>query len=232
MTEKSKPIFTDARIAWHDSMHERSLSITAASMNQAESASKRTEQRRQQIEVVFAAQGDDKEARINILRQKLNASETRGDKFNSTSRGAKVAAMAKIQRAVASLPKLLQSFGNLMYSPDPTAADLECSRFLLAKYARFPAMTERQVERVASLMIPVLLSYRDTAFGGRQHWSPGRAIEFAEQYDVAFSAANWARDWSEIWERLLDACAGFDQQALDPVWAVINKERGDAANDG
>ncbi|WP_341522983.1 hypothetical protein AABC73_06935 [Pseudomonas sp. G.S.17] len=227
-----KPIFTDARVAWHDSMHERSLSITAASMSQAESSAKQTEQRRQRIEVVFAAQGDDKEARIDILRQKLNATETRGDKFNSTNRGAKVAAMARIQRAVAGLPKLLQSFGNFLYSPNPTAADMEYSRYLLAKHVRLPAMTDQQSSKVESLIIPALLSYRDTAFGGREHWSPGRIIEFAHQYEVSFSAANWARDWSSVWERLLDACGGFDQQALDPVWVEINKERGDAANDG
>ncbi|MBJ2267798.1 hypothetical protein JFT60_10500 [Pseudomonas sp. MF6772] len=232
MTEIHKPVFTDARIAWHDSMHERGISITAASMSQAESSAKRDTRLQSQHEAVFLALGEDKEERVKALRQRMDARQSRTDTFDSTARSAKVAAMAKIQRAVHTLPPLLRRFGNLLYSPSPTATDLECSRFLLARYSRFPVMTEERAAKASSLIIPALLSYRDTAFGGREHWAPSRIIEFCQQYGVTFSPANWARDWSSIWERLLDSCAGFDQQALDPIWEIINKERGKAANDG
>lgn len=224
-------VYTDARVAWHDSMHEHSLSITAASMSQAQSAKKQTAIRRQTIEAVFAAQGDDKEARIQVARQKLDAKETRSDRFDSTARAARVAAMAKVQAAIKCLPVRLQQFGNLLYAPTATAAELECSRYLLARFTPWPAMSVEKAAKAQCLVLPALFSYRGSAFGGQGDWAPGRIAEFVASYDEQIAVGNWARDWQPVWERLLNTAAGFDQQALAPVWAVINAERRGAAND-
>ena len=218
-------------MAWHDSMHEYSLSITAASMSQAQTATKQTAIRRQTIEAVFAAQGEDKEARILVARQKMDAKETRADRFDSTRRAARIAQMAKVQAAIRSLPPRLQQFGNLLYAPASTAVELECSRYVLARFTPWPAMPVEKAAKAQCLVLPALLSYRGSAFGGQQDWSPGRVAEFVASYDENIPVANWARDWAEVWERLLNTAAGFDQQALAPVWAVINAERREAAND-
>lgn len=225
-------VYTDARVAWHDSMHEYSLSITAASMSQAQAATKQTAIRRQTIEAVFAAQGEDKEARIQVARQKLDAKETRGDRFDSTKRAARIASMAKVQAAIKGQPLRLQQFGNLLYAPTATTVELECSRYLLARFTPWPAMSVEKAARAQCLVLPALLSYRGTAFGGHQEWAPGRITEFVASYDEHIAVANWSRDWAEVWERLLNTAAIFDQQALAPVWAVINAERRGAANDG
>jgi hypothetical protein len=67
----------NARQVWTESQHESNASISAVAIDKAESAPVKTGNRMRRHEAVFAALGEDKEERIQIVRQKISISEPR-----------------------------------------------------------------------------------------------------------------------------------------------------------
>ena len=103
----------NARQVWTEAQHESNASISAVAIEKGESAPVKKSIRLRRHEAVFAALGEDKEERIQVVRQKISISETRRTPIGrSTARAAHLATIGKVLRAIDKLPFQVQQFGH------------------------------------------------------------------------------------------------------------------------
>lgn len=216
-----------ARQAWHDSQHESHASIMQAAIEGVKSETKRTQRRSRLVDAVFAATGDEEEARIKVAAQKVSASETRRTgRDTSSARCIHMLTMGKVQSAIASLPKPLQHFGHFLYSPLSNVRDQDVARTLAWFKAELPEMSRVKESRAFCMVLPALQSYRGEVNGGRDEWGPARVATFvAEWYGEAINTSQWQRDWAPIWDVLKNTIGELDQKALQPVEVLIDGSR-------
>jgi hypothetical protein len=219
-----------ARQAWTDSQHESNASITAAAIDSAQSAAAVKKSRARQHEVVFAAMGEDKEARIMVARQKISISETRRKPIGrSTARAAHLVTMGKIQSAIGTLPFQVQQFGHFLYHPMMTMQHVMNAVLLVASKAELPDLTSAKRVKAHYLVTLALQSYKAQVCGAAE-WGPARvAAEMNSFFGVTIDPKNWTRDWLDLWESLKEVIAEVDIQAQQPVWQVIHAEKDEEA---
>jgi hypothetical protein len=216
--------------AWTDSQHESNASITAAAIDSAQSAAAVKKSRARQHEVVFAAMGEDKEARIMVARQKISISETRRKPIGrSTARAAHLVTMGKIQSAIGTLPFQVQQFGHFLYHPMMTMQHVMNAVLLVASKAELPDLTSAKRVKAHYLVTLALQSYKAQVCGAAE-WGPARvAAEMNSFFGVTIDPKNWTRDWLDLWESLKEVIAEVDIQAQQPVWQVIHAEKDEEA---
>ena len=216
--------------AWTDSQHESNASITAAAIDSAQSAAAVKKSRARQHEVVFAAMGEDKEARIMVARQKISISETRRKPIGrSTARAAHLVTMGKIQSAIGTLPFQVQQFGHFLYHPMMTMQHVMNAVLLVASKAELPDLTSAKRVKAHYLVTLALQSYKAQVTGAAE-WGPARvAAEMESFFGVTIDPKNWTRDWLDLWESLKSVIAEVDIQAQQPVWQVIHAEKDEEA---
>ncbi|WP_040263703.1 hypothetical protein [Pseudomonas massiliensis] len=219
-----------ARQAWADSQHESNASITGAALESAESATKIKAARMRRHEVVFAAIGEEEEARIKIVRQRISIAETRRTPLGrSTARAAHLVMMGKIQRAIETLPFQVQQFGHFMYHPMMTMQHVMNAVALITARADLSALTDQKRQKVYCLITMALQSYKSEVRGGPQ-WGPARVAEDIQAFfGVSIDPKNWTRDWLDLWDSLRKVIQEADIEAQSPVWQVIHAEKAENA---
>lgn len=219
-----------ARQAWTDSQHESNASISAVAIETAKSAAQKSRSRIRRHEAVFAAVGDDKEERIQIVRQRISISETRRTPLGrSTARAAHLTMMGKIQRAIGTLPFQVQQFGHYLYSPIPNMRYVMNADKLIAAKADLAELTPLKRARAQYLVTIALQSFKCETTGAPE-WGPARvAEEMMAFYGLAIDPNNWNRDWRPMWEMLKAVIKEVDVDAQSPIWQVIHAEKEEGA---
>lgn len=220
----------NARQAWTDAQHESNASISAVAIDKAQSAPIKKGQRMRRAEAVFAALGDDKEERIQVVRQKISISETRGTPAGrSTARAAHLATIGKVLRAIDTLPFQVQQLGHYLYHPCMTMVHVLNAEKLIWNDVDFSALTDAKAAKAHCMITIALQSYKVEAHGGEQ-WGPARVAEgMLKLYGVRIEPKVWDRDWKDVWNFLREAISEVDVQALQPVWQVIFDEKSEDA---
>ncbi|MDR7109208.1 hypothetical protein [Pseudomonas frederiksbergensis] len=220
----------NARQVWTESQHESNASISSVAIDKAESAPVKTGNRMRRYEAVFAALGEDKEERIQIVRQKINISETRRTPIGrSTARAAHLATIGKVLRAIDTLPFQVQQFGHYLYHPAMTMRHVMNAVLLITAKAEFPDLTSAKRVKAQYLVTLALQSYKGEVVGAAE-WGPARvAAEMKTFFGVTIDPKNWTRDWLELWESLKEVIKEVDIQAQQPVWQVIHSEKEEKA---
>jgi hypothetical protein len=215
-----------ARQAWTDAQHESNASITAVAIDRAETAPKKASTRMRRHEAVFAALGDDKEERIQVVRQRISIAETRGAPIGrSTARAAHLATMGKVLRAIDTLPFQVQQFGHYLYHPAMTMRHVMNAVLLVTAKAALPDLTSAKRVKAQYLVTLALQSYKGEAYGCAE-WGPARvAAEMNDFFGVTIDPKNWTRDWLDLWESLKEVIKEVDIQAQQPLWQVIHAEK-------
>ncbi|MBN3966297.1 hypothetical protein IMW75_13550 [Pseudomonas gregormendelii] len=219
-----------ARQAWTDSQHESNASISAVAIDSAKSATIARKARARQHEVVFAAMGEDKEARIKVARQKISFSETRRTPIGrSTARAAHLAMMGKIQRAIGTLPFQVQQFGHFLYHPCLTMQHVMNAVLLITAKTQLADLSSAKRVKAQYLVTIALQSYKAEVTGAPE-WGPARiAAEMQVFFGVTIEPKHWNRDWLGLWEALKDVIKAVDLEAQSPVWQVIHSEKEESA---
>lgn len=220
----------NARQVWTESQHESNASISAVAIDKAESAPAKAGNRMRRHEAVFAALGDDKEERIQIVRQKISISETRRTPIGrSTARAAHLATIGKILRAIDTLPFQVQQFGHFLYHPMMTMQHVMNAVLLVASKVELPDLTSAKRVKAHYLITLALQSYKAQVSGAAE-WGPARvAAEMKTFFGVTIDPKNWTRDWLDLWETLKEVIKEVDIQAQQPVWQVIRAEKEEEA---
>lgn len=219
-----------ARQVWTESQHESNASISAIAIDKAESAPVKSGARMRRHEAVFAALGDDKEERIQVVRQRINISETRRTPVGrSTARAAHLATIGKVLRAIDTLPFQVQQFGHFLYHPAMTMQHVMNAVLLVAAKAELPDLTSAKRVKAQYLVTLALQSYKAQVSGAAE-WGPARvAAEMKEFFGVTIDPKNWTRDWLDLWQILKQVIAEVDIQAQQPVWQLIHAEKDEEA---
>lgn len=219
-----------ARQVWTESQHESNASISAVAIEKAESAPVKTGNRMRRHEAVFAALGDDKEERIQVVRQRISISETRRTPVGrSTARAAHLATIGKVLRAIDTLPFQVQQFGHFLYHPMMTMKHVMNAVLLITAKAQLPDLTSAKRVKAQYLVTLALQSYKGEVHGAAE-WGPARvAAEMKEFFGVSIEPKHWNRDWLGLWESLKDVIKEVDIQAQQPVWQVIHAEKEEEA---
>lgn len=214
-----------ARQAWSDAQHESNASISAVAADKAESASKIKRRRALMHEVVFAAQGEDKEERIQAVRQKISISETRRTPIGrSTARAAHLATIGKVLRAIDTLPFQVQQFGHYLYHPCMTVVHMLNAEKLIWNEVDFSTLTDIKAAKVHCMITVALQSYKAEVHGGAE-WGPARVADsMLKIYGVSIEPKVWNRDWKDVWSFLRNVIEDMDEKAQVPVWQVIYAE--------
>ena len=220
----------NARQVWTESQHESNASISAVAIDKAESAPVKAGTRMRRHEAVFAALGDDKEERIQIVRQKISISETRRTPIGrSTARAAHLATIGKVLRAIGTLPFQVQQFGHYLYHPAMTMRHVMNAVLLITAHAKLPDLTSAKRVKAQYLVTLALQSYKGEVAGSAE-WGPARvAAEMKAFFGVTIDPKNWSRDWLDLWESLKEVIKEVDIQAQQPVWQVIHAEKEEEA---
>ncbi|WP_460163654.1 hypothetical protein [Pseudomonas sp. S2_F03] len=220
----------NARQVWTEAQHESNASISAVAIDKAQSAPIKKGARMRRHEAVFAALGDDKEERIQIVRQKISISESRGAPIGrSTARAAHLAAIGKVLRAIDTLPFQVQQFGHFLYHPMMTMQHVMNAVLVIASKAELPDLTSAKRVKAHYLVTLALQSYKAQVTGAAE-WGPARvAAEMESFFGVTIDPKNWTRDWLDLWESLKSVIAEVDIQAQQPVWQVIHAEKDEEA---
>ncbi|MHA6138497.1 hypothetical protein ACX3YC_13815 [Pseudomonas mohnii] len=216
----------NARQAWTDAQHESNASISAVAIDKAESALVKTGSRMRRHEAVFAALGDDKEERIQVVRQRISISETRRTPVGrSTARAAHLATIGKVLRAIDTLPFQVQQFGHFLYHPMMTMQHVMNAVLLITAKAQLPDLTSAKRVKAQYLVTMALQSYKGEVHGAAE-WGPARvAAEMSAFFGVSIEPKHWNRDWLDLWESLKKVIAEVDIQAQQPLWQVIHAEK-------
>lgn len=219
-----------ARQAWSDAQHESNASISAVAAEKAETGTKARAERIKRREAVFAAIGDDKEERIQVVRQRISISETRRTPIGrSTARAAHLATIGKVLRAIDTLPFQVQQFGHYLYHPCMTAVHMLNAEKLIWNEVDFSALTDAKAAKVHCMITVALQSYKAEVHGGPA-WGPARVAEGMQKlYGITIEPKHWNRDWIEIWDFLRQAIHDVDIEAQQPVWQVIHAENAEHA---
>ncbi|QXI03657.1 hypothetical protein HU718_016600 [Pseudomonas tensinigenes] len=220
----------NARQVWTEAQHESNASISAAAIDRAATAPVKSGSRMRRHEAVFAAIGDDKEERIQVVRQKISISETRRTPVGrSTARAAHLATIGKVLRAIDTLPFQVQQFGHYLYHPCMTMVHVLNAEKLIWNDVDFSALTDAKAAKAHCMISIALQSYKIEAHGGEQ-WGPARVAEgMLKLYGVRIEPKVWDRDWKDVWNFLREAISEVDVQALQPVWQVIFDENSEDA---
>ena len=220
----------NARQVWTESQHESNASISAVAIDKAESAPVKTGNRMRRHEAVFAALGEDKEERIQIVRQKISISETRRTPVGrSTVRAAHLATIGKVLRAIDTLPFQVQQFGHYLYHPAMTMRHVMNAVLLITAKAELPDLTSAKRVKAQYLVTLALQSYKGEVVGAAE-WGPARvAAGMKTFFGVTIDPKNWTRDWLDLWESLKEVITEVDIQVQQPVWQVIHSEKDEEA---
>jgi hypothetical protein len=220
----------NARQAWTDAQHESNASISAAAAERAKTGPQIKKEKAALREIIFAAQGEDKEERIMAVRQKISIAETRRTPIGrSTHRAAHLVTMGKVQSAIETLPYQVQQLGHYLYHPCMTVVHMLNAEKLVWAEVDFSALTDAKAAKVHCLITCALQSYKAEANGG-DAWGPARVADgMLKIYGVVIEPKVWNRDWKEIWDFLRDAIHEVDIQAQQPVWQVIHSENNEHA---
>ena len=216
----------NARQVWTEAQHESNASISAVAIDKAQSAPIKKGQRMRRAEAVFAALGDDKEERIQVVRQKISISETRGTPVGrSTARAAHLATIGKVLRAIDTLPFQVQQFGHYLYHPAMNMKHLLNAVLLVTAKAALPDLTSAKRVKAQYLVTLALQSYKGEVHGAAE-WGPARvAAEMTTFFGASVDQNNWNRDWRDLWISLRKVIEEVDIQAQQPVWQVIHSEK-------
>lgn len=165
----------NARQVWTEAQHESNASISTAAIDRAESAPVKKGARMRRHEAVFAALGDDKEERIQVVRERISISETRRTPVGrSTARAAHLAMMGKVLRAIDTLPFQVQQFGHYLYHPAMNMRHLLNAVLLITAKAALPDLTSAKRIKAQYLATLALQSYKgevqSAGSGGRCGW--------------------------------------------------------------
>lgn len=216
----------NARQVWTDAQHESNASISAAAIQKAESAPVKKGSRMRRHEAVFAALGDDKEERIQIVRERISISETRRTPIGrSTARAAHLATIGKVLRAIDTLPFQVQQFGHYLYHPMMTMQHVMNAVLLITAKAALPDLTSAKRVKAQYLVTLALQSYKGEVQGSAE-WGPARvAAEMQTFFGVTIDPKNWTRDWLDLWKSLREVIREVDIEAQQPIWQVIHAEK-------
>lgn len=220
----------NARQVWTEAQHESNASISAAAIERAATAPVKSGSRMRRHEAVFAAIGDDKEERIQVVRQKISISETRRTLVGrSTARAAHLATIGKVLRAIDTLPFQVQQFGHYLYHPTMNMRHLLNAVLLVTAKAALPDLTSAKRVKAQYLVTLALQSYKGEVHGAAE-WGPAKvAAEMNSFFGVTIDPKNWTRDWLDLWESLKEVVKEVDIQAQQPVWQVIHAEKEEEA---
>ena len=216
----------NARQVWTEAQHESNASISAAAIDKAASAPVKKGTRMRRHEAVFAALGEDKEERIQVVRQKISISETRRTPVGrSTARAAHLATIGKVLRAIDTLPFQVQQFGHYLYHPAMNMRHVMNAVLLITAKAALPDLTSAKRVKAQYLVTMALQSYKGEVHGAAE-WGPARvAAEMDTFFGVSIEPKHWNRDWQTLWESLKEVIKEVDIQAQQPIWQVIHSEK-------
>lgn len=147
---------------------------------------------------------------------------------------------SKVQGAIKTLPKVLKSFGAIMYSPTSEFSTDDCENVHEALQIEFfkdfdkeelSRMQAKRIIRLKLLMYAAMRHHRDVAFGGGATLGGPKAIShflyhmYAERLP---DTEQWNKRWQPDWEKMLNVLDNMERKALSPIAEVLNEMYGDA----
>lgn len=147
---------------------------------------------------------------------------------------------SRVQGAIKKLPKVLKSFGAIMYSPISEFNTDDCENVHEALQLEFfkdfdkeelSRMQAKRIIRLKLLMYAAMRYHRDVAFGGGATLGGPKAIShflyhmYAERLP---DTEQWNKRWQPDWEKMLNILDSMERKALSPIAEVLNEMYGDA----
>ncbi|AWM78888.1 hypothetical protein DKL61_00070 [Gammaproteobacteria bacterium ESL0073] len=134
----------------------------------------------------------------------------------------------KVQQAISTLPKALQSFGHYLYSPLSTQHDLKVTVQLINSIYRQQAsvvLSQQQQTILSYLVLLAINNYRNFAMGQKKLIKTLKKISQQLQvYGQTILLENeWKSLWQNLYNQLLSICEELDKKALIPVEQLIKE---------
>lgn len=142
---------------------------------------------------------------------------------------------ARVQSAIKKLPRVLKSFGSIMYSPTTEFCTEDCEIVHEALQIEFfkdhdkedlTRMQGKRIVRLKLLMYAAMRHHRDVAFGGGATLGGPAAISrfLYHMYSERLPDTDqWYKRWQPDWEKMLNILDSMERKALQPVAAVLNE---------
>lgn len=160
------------------------------------------------------------------------------DRDSSTPAAMHQALAGRIQSAIKTLPRHVQSFGHHMYSPihdddDDLREAVEAYVFMLAyqAFTKETRMTAKKAEKARYVAAGVLYRYRRMHQGGASACSDPleKAEHFRDWLDLEkgcrLAKDNFAREWEPFVQSCFDVCNDLDKTALSAVGRCLGEMR-------
>jgi hypothetical protein len=160
------------------------------------------------------------------------------DRDSSTPAAMHQALAGRIQGAIKTLPRHVQSFGHHMYSPihdddDDLREAVEAYVFMIAyqAFTKETRMTAKKAEKARYVAAGVLYRYRRMHQGGASACAdPLEKPEFfrlwlLQEKGIKLSSEQWAREWQPFIDCCFAVCNDADKQALSAVGRCLGEMR-------
>lgn len=134
----------------------------------------------------------------------------------------------KVQQAISTLPKVLQSFGHYLYSPLSTQHDLKATVQLINGIYRQHAplvLNQEQQTTLSYLILLAINNYRSFIMGQKKLVKTLKKINQQLQTygQTIIVDSEWKVFWQPLYNRLSSICEALDKQALSPVEQLIKE---------
>lgn len=229
-----------ARVAWHDSFYipkDDSLSRMRGEQKVKPKAPKEAGQvySRGWHQNVYEVDEKNKSKKWLVARKPLIDAKDSGRSPRDFFEGWDPMWRSRVQGAIKTLPKVLKSFGAIMYSPTTEFGTDDCEAVHEALQLEFfkdhdkedlSKMQGKRLVRLKLLMYAAMRHHRDVAFGGGATLGGPAAISrflyhmYAERLP---DTDQWNKRWQPDWEKMLNILDTMERKALQPIATVLNE---------
>lgn len=230
-----------ARVAWHDSYYipkDDALGRIRGEQNKKPKAPKEPGQVYSRGWYQNLYERDERGKRCLVAQKPLISASQSERSPRDFFEGWDAMWRSKVQGVIKSLPKVLRSFGAIMYSPTTEFGTEDCERVHEALQIEFfrnfdkeelTRMQAKRIIRLKLLMYAAMRHHRDVAFGGGATLGGPKAISqflyhmYAERLP---DTDQWAKRWQPDWDKMLGILDKMERNALAPVASVLNEMYG------
>ncbi|MCK2149511.1 hypothetical protein MYE70_10580 [Marinobacter alexandrii] len=229
-----------ARVAWHDSFYipkDDALSNMRGEQKATPQAPKEVGQvySRGWYQNIYEAEERHKSKKQLVARKPLISAKDSMHSPKDFFEGWDAIWRSKVQGAIKRLPRVLKSFGAIMYSPTTEFSTDDCENVHEALQMEFfrdfdkeelSKMQAKRIVRLKLLMYAAMRHHRDVAFGGGATLGGPKAISqflyhmYAERLP---DTDQWNKRWQPDWEKMLDILDTMERKALSPVAQVLSE---------
>lgn len=240
---EAKQYRRSARVAWHDSFYipkDDALSRMRGEQKVKPKAPKEAGQVYSRGWHQNIYEVDEKNKKWLAARKPLLDAKESGHSPKDFFEGWDAMWRSKVQGAIKKLPKVLKSFGAIMYSPTTEFGADDCDIVHEALQIEFfkdfdkeelSRMQAKRIIRLKLLMYAAMRHHRDVAFGGGATLGGPKAISrflyhmYAERLP---DTDQWNKRWQPDWEKMLNILDTMERKALSPIAEVLHEMYGES----